>query len=252
MPVLQTIQNAGEVLALYDRSHSEWGVREVAERLQLAKSSAHDLLASLARIGVLSRTGEGRYRLGWRLVAMSDTLLETTELCREARPVMQELAEKYRETLHLAVLNDSRVVFLETIESKQPVRVELRSFGSRLYPHATAVGKVLLAYQPKEEVERIVQKEGLPGFTSNTITDAAELHRSLEKIRKQGYAYDLEELLPDLCGIGAPIFNYTGHVVAAICMTVPIYRFLRWQSEFRTATIRSAKAISERLGYYSS
>ncbi len=248
--MLQTIQKASEVLALYDYNHTEWGVREVAERLRLAKSSAHDLLSSLAQTGFLNKTADGRYRLGWRLVAMSETLLSTTELRQEARPVLEELADQYRETIHLALLDDTRVVHIDKIEGKQAVRIELAALGTRLYPHCSAVGKVLLAYQPGEGVERIIQAEGLPCFTPNTITGFNELHLALEKVRKQGYAYDLEETMPDLCCVGAPVFNHTRQVIAAISMSTPIYRFLRLQAEYRTATIRAARQISERLGYY--
>ncbi|HEY4690368.1 MAG TPA: IclR family transcriptional regulator [Anaerolineae bacterium] len=248
--MLQTIEKASEVLALFDREHTEWGVREVAERLGLAKSSAHDLLTSLAQIGLLGKTEEGRYRLGWRLVTLSETLLATTELRCEARPVLEELADQYQETIHLAILDDAKVVYVDKLEGKQAVRVELTSLGMRLYPHCTALGKVLLAHRPQADVKRIVKINGLPRFTANTITGEDELEQTLTKIRKQGYAYDLEEILPDLCCVGAPIYNYTGHVIAAVSMSIPAYRFQRSQAEFRKAVMRGARMISERLGYY--
>jgi len=250
--MLQTIEKAGKVLALFDREHTEWGVREVAETLGLAKSSAHDLLTSLAQVGLLGKTEEGRYRLGWRLVTLSETLLATTELRREARPVLEELAGQYQETIHLAILDDTKVVYADKLEGKQAVRVELTSLGTRLYPHCTALGKVLLAYRPEADVKRIVKTNSLPRFTPNTITDECKLEQTLTKIRKQGYAYDLEEILPDLCCVGAPIYNYTGHVIAALSMSIPTYRFQRSQAEFRQAIVRAAKMVSERLGYYGS
>lgn len=250
--MLQTIEKASEVLALFNREHPEWGVREVAEALSLAKSSAHDLLTSLEQVGLLGKNDEGRYRLGWRLVTLSETLLATTELRREARPIMEELADQYRETIHLAVLDDTKVVYVDKLEGKQAVRVELTSLGTRLYAHCSALGKVLLAYEPEENVKRIIKVEGLPRFTASTITDADELEQTLAKVRKQGYATDQEEILPDLCCIGAPIHNHTGHVIAAISMSIPAYRFQRSQIEFRKAVMRTGKLISERLGYYGS
>src|SRR5512134_1060314 len=236
--MLQTIQKAGELLSLYDREHTEWGVREVATKLKVAKSSAHDLMSSLAKLGFLNKTEENRYRLGWRLVTLSETLLATTELRREARPMMEELAEQYRETIHLAVLDDTQVVYVDKLEGKQAVRVELTSLGTRLYAHCSALGKVLLAYQPEENVKRIIKVEGLPKFTANTITEAGELEQTLAKVRKQGYATDEEEILPDLCCIGAPIHDHTGHVIAAVSMSIPAYRFQRSQDEFRKAVMR--------------
>ena len=248
--MLQTIQKAGELLALYDRDHTEWGVREVSTKLKMAKSSAHDLMSSLAKLGFLTKTEDNRYRLGWRLVTLSETLLATTELRQEAHPVMEELAADYQETIHLAVLDDTQAVYVDKLEGRQAVRVELTSLGARLYAHCSALGKVLLAYSSEEVVNRIIKTAGLQQFTPNTIIDEEELHQALEKIRKQEYAYDLEEILPDLCCVAAPIYNHTGKVIAAISMSIPTYRFRRSQNEYRDAAIRAGRAISKRLGYY--
>jgi DNA-binding IclR family transcriptional regulator len=247
--MLQTIQKAGELLALYDREHTEWGVREVAEKLKMAKSSTHDLMSSLAKLGFLNKTQNNRYRLGWRLVTLSEVLLSTTELRQEAHPVMEELAAHYQETIHLAVLDDTQAVYVDKLEGRQAVRVELTSLGARLYAHCSALGKVLLAYSPEEEVKRIIKTAGLPRFTPNTITDEEELHQALARIQKQGYAYDLEEILPDLCCVAAPIYNHSAKVIAAISMSIPAYRFRRSQTEYRDAVMRAAKSISKRLGY---
>ena len=250
--MLQTIQKAGELLSLFDREHTEWGVREVATKLKIAKSSAHDLMSSLAKLGFLNKTEDNRYRLGWRLVTLSETLLATTELRQEAHPVMEDLAAEYQETLHLAVLDDTQAVYVDKLEGRQAVRVELTSLGARLYAHCSALGKVLLAYKEETEVKRIIQTAGLPRFTENTITKEEDLLENLIKIRKQGYAYDLEEILQDLCCVAAPIYNHAGQVIAAISMSIPAYRFRRSQTEFRDGVIRAAKKISKRLGYYGS
>src|SRR3990172_3376277 len=182
--MLQTIQKAGEVLALYDRNHTEWGLREAATRLKMSKSSTHDLMSSLAKLGFLNKTEDNRYRLGWRLVTLSETLLATTELRREAHPVMEDLATQYQETIHLAVLDDTQAVYVDKLEGRQAVRVELTSLGARLYSHFSSLGKVLLAYSTEAEVNRIINTAGLPSFTPNTITGAEELHQALAKIQK--------------------------------------------------------------------
>jgi DNA-binding IclR family transcriptional regulator len=250
--MLQTIQKAGELLNLFDRDHAEWGVREAAAKLKIAKSSAHDLMSSLAKQGFLNKTADSRYRLGWRLVMLSETLLATTELRKEARPVMEDLAAQYQETIHLAILDDTQAVYVDKLEGRQAVRVELTSLGARLYAHCSALGKVLLANLEESEVRRIIQAAGLPRFTENTITREELLLQELAKIRKQGFAYDLEEILPDLCCVAGPICNHTGQVIAAISMSIPAYRFRRSQAEYRDAIVRTAKIISGRLGFYAS
>jgi len=248
--MLQTIQKAGELLALYDREHTEWGVREASAKLKIAKSSAHDLMSSLAKLGFLNKTEDNRYRLGWRLVTLSETLLATTELRKEAHPVLEDMAAQYQETVHLAVLDDNQAVYVDKLEGRQAVRVELTSLGARLYAHCSALGKVLLAYQDEEDAKRIIQMAGLPRFTDHTITDEDELLQNLGKIRKQGYAYDIEEILLDLCCVAAPIYDYSGNVIAAVSMSIPAFRFRRSQTEFRDCVIRAAKNISKRLGYF--
>lgn len=248
--MLQTIQKAGELMTLYDREHTEWGVREVATKLKIAKSSAHDLMSSLAKQGFLNKTDDNRYRLGWRLVTLSETLLATTELRKEARPILEELASQYQETIHLAVLDDTQVVYADKLEGRQAVRVELTSLGARLYPHCSALGKVLLANADEIEATRIIKLSGLPSFTANTITDEKTLLQELLKVRRQGFAYDLEEILHDLCCVAAPVYNHNEQVIAAVSMSIPAYRFRRSQTEFRDGVIRAAKNISKRLGYY--
>ena len=141
-------------------------------------------------------------------------------------------------------------MYIDKLEGRQAVRVDITSLGTRLYAHCSAVGKVLLAYRPVEDVRRIIELEGMPGFTPNTIISLDALEQELVKIRKQGYAYDEEEILTDLCCVGAPVRNYTGHVIAALSMSVPTYRFRRSEMNMRKAVISAAKTIGERLGYY--
>jgi DNA-binding IclR family transcriptional regulator len=150
------------------------------------------------------------------------------------------------------VLDDTQAVYVDKLEGRQAVRVELTSLGARLYAHCSSLGKVLLAYSSEDEVKRIIKTAGLPRFTPNTITDEEELQQNLVKIRKQEFAYDMGEIMPDLCCVAAPISNHTGKVIAAISMSVPTYRFKRSQTEYRDGVIRAARAISKRLGYYRS
>lgn len=248
--MLGTILKAGQILALFDREHAEWRVSDAAEKLGIAKSSAHDLMSSLTHIGLLSQTDEGRYRLGWKLVELGEVLLTTTELRRVARPVMEQIMHVYQETLHLAILEKGKVVYLDKLEGKQTIRVELTGLGSHLYAHCSGLGKVLLAHLPWAAVEEIItQQNGLPRFTDQTITDPEKLQRELARVREQGYAYDLGEIISDLRCVAAPIRNYSGKVVAAISMSVPSYRFERSRDTFRTAILQAGKLISCHMGY---
>lgn len=248
--MLNTILKASDVLNLFSKECPEWGVADVAAELGIAKSSAFDVIATLAHIGLLNQTDKGRYRLGWRLVTLSETLLATTELRPVARPIMEELMHRYRETVHLALLDKGKVVYIDKLEGNQTIRVELTSLGTRLYAHCSGLGKVLLAHLPWEQVEQIIEDQGMPRFTKNTITELPKLADELKKIAEQGYSVDMEEIVEDLCCVAAPIRDYHGKVIAAISMSIPCYRFHRSQKEFATTIVRTAKMISSKLGYY--
>lgn len=247
--MLTTILKAGEVLSLFDYDHAEWRVSDVAEVMGIAKSSAHDLMSSLTQIGLLSQTEQGRYRLGWKIVELSETLLATSELRTVARPIMEELLAAYQETLHLAILQKGKVVYADKLEGRQTIRIELTGLGTHLYPHSSGLGKVLLAHLPWHCVEDILNEQGLPYFTEHTIVDLEQFKTELAKVRKEGYAYDMEESLLDLCCVAAPIRDIKGQVIAAISMSVPSYRFERSRQQFRLAIVRAAQSISRHLGY---
>ena len=249
--VLGTVRKVAQVLDLFSAERPEWGVTEVARALGIPKSTAHALLVTMCRIGLLRKTPECRYRLGWRVLALNRVLLETTEFRAEALPVMQSLVNRYGETVHLAALDDGQVVYVEKLEGTRAVRVAVSRVGARLPAHCSAVGKVLLAFRPWDEVQAIVKAQGLPAFTPRTITSLQQLRAELERVRQQGYAYDLEEVMPELCCVAAPIRNYTGAVVAAMSLSVPAYRFHQYKDEYRRAILQAARQVSENLGYFS-
>ncbi|AFV77452.1 IclR family transcriptional regulator [Thermus oshimai] len=247
--MLGTVQKVGEVLELFTREHPEWGVTEVARALGIPKSSAHALLATLSQIGLLKRGREGRYRLGFRVLALAHVLLSTSSWREEARKAMEELVARFGETTHLAVLECGRVVYVEKLEGTRAVKVATTGIGVELPAHCSAVGKVLLAHRPWEEVLSIVEARGLPALTPNTITTLDELKTELQAVRERGYAYDIEEAVPELCCVAAPIRDHTGEVIAALSLSVPFYRFQERKEEYRRAVLEATRTVSERLGH---
>jgi DNA-binding IclR family transcriptional regulator len=248
--MLQTLHKAARALTLFTPLHPEWTVGEMAKTLELPKSSVSELLSSLAEHGLLRRVGPGRYRLGWRLLELGQTLLKTTEFRDEARAVMQEMVARWGETMHLAVLESGAVVYLEKLRGQQGLQVELSGVGVRLPAHCSGVGKVLLAYHPWEEVLRVVGNGELHRFTPNTVASLEALADELAKVRRQGYAYDLEEVSIGLCCVAAPIRDYEGHVMAAVSFSTPTHRFQMHKTQYTRAIVEGAQRISERLGYY--
>lgn len=248
MALIGSVERVGQVLDLFTTQQPEWGVTQVAEQLGVSKSSAHALLNTLCGVGLLRRTPEGRYQLGWRLVALSRVLMETAPVRQAALDVMERLVRIYGETVHLASLQNGKVVYLEKLQGNRAVRVEITGVGAELWAHASSLGKVLLSDLSQRELLQVLQRRGMPAFTVNTITDAEEFLQEIDQVRTQGYAYDIEEYALDLCCVGAPIRNHAG-VVAAISFSVPAYRFYEAKIAYRNAIVEAAHEISERLGY---
>src|SRR5919107_5652912 len=142
----RNIRKAMKVLDLFSLERPEWGVSEVARALGLPKSTTSELMSSLADQRLLSRIVKGRYRLGWWLFELSQTLLDTTEFRTEARSVMEELVRCWRETMHLAVLDDAQAVYVEKLQPTPAVKIKISRAGARLPAHCSGVGKVLLAH----------------------------------------------------------------------------------------------------------
>lgn len=245
--MLLTVKKIGPLLDLFSVERPEWGVTEVAERLHVSKSSAHALLRSLAEVGLLSCTVRGRYRLGWRFLDLGETLKASLSLRGTALPFMRSLASKHRETVQLSVLDRERVLFLERIEGTHPVRFSGAPIGARWPSHATASGKVLLSVRPKAEIAQLVQVEGLRAITPNTITDIDRLCEQLEIVRRVGYALDVEESVPGVSAIAAPLRLDRGVTVAALTMALPTTRFRANQQAMRKAVIDTAAAISHEI-----
>lgn len=244
----RTIKKAMQVLDLFSLERPEWGVSEVARTLQLPKSSTSELMSSLANQRLLSRTAKGRYRLGWRLFELSQTLLDTTEFRIEARKVMEELVRTWGETVHLAVLDGVQAVYIEKLQPTPAVKIKISRAGARLPAHCSGVGKVLLAHCEWEYAAELLEDQGLSALTSNTITDLDALADELERVRERGYAYDDEEILVGLCCVAAPIYGSKGEVVSAVSFSVPAYRFHPRRDEYTVAILDAARHISESAG----
>jgi DNA-binding IclR family transcriptional regulator len=243
--VLQTVNRAGQVLDLFSSSHPQWGATAVAHELDIAKSQAHELLVSLADIGLLQRGGPGRYTLGWRIVALNSLLVDTSDVRQEAARVMRALSARYGETVHLAVWGPSRAICIAAFAGRQGVAVPPCPVGEELPGHCTGAGKVLLACQPWQAVSDGLQREGLPRMTDRTIVTFEALGDELATVRRQGFAHEQEEHVANTCGVAAPIMDAQGDVMAAVSMSVPTDRWRRGALEYTRGLVAGAARSSE-------
>ncbi len=201
----------------------------------------------LVETGLLQSKGRGRYRIGWRVVELSETLRGTVNVRSVARAVLERLVRDYGETSHLAVMERSRVLYVDKILGTHQVNVTGARGGAQLEPHCSAVGKALLAHLSDEEITRILGGQPMRRLTSTTITDLKALFAELIAVRRVGVAYDVGEAAPDVHCVAAPVRDDMGVVVAAVSVSVPANRFVRSKPEFTAAVKAAAADISARL-----
>jgi DNA-binding IclR family transcriptional regulator len=230
--MLSTLGRAARVLDLFSVDAPEWGATAVAQELQIAKSQAHELLVSLCVGGLLQRVGSGRYRLGWRIVALNAVLVETSDLLRLVAPEMRALVGRYGETVHVAVW-DGRPVCVDARSGRLTTSIPPFSIGADVPAHSTALGKVLLAGRPADEITRFL--------TDHATLDAADI----EAVAAQGFAYEEQEYRPGTCSVAAPIVNPEAGVFASIGMSVPEDRWRRGRLGYR----RAVEAVAARVRF---
>ena len=189
---------------------------EISHKLGIPKSSASYILRTLERRGYLRRDPEtGRYRLGLKILSLGGDARANLDLAEVALPFMRGLQDRIHLTIHLAVLDQGEAVYIEKVEAPGFFKVNTW-VGRRMYLHSTSVGKCLLAWLPKPEVETLLRQQGMKKRTPKTISSVAKLLSGLERVREQGHALDDEENSLGARCVGAPIFDATGGVTAAL------------------------------------
>lgn len=232
--VLGTTATSLDVLEVLE-AHEGAGVTEIAERMELPKSTVHGHLTTLESAGFLVKCG-GNYHLGPELLRLGHRV--------RTRKRSHVLAEEFTETLFersgfrsiFVVEMGGRAVFLHTASGEKTGWTHER-IGNRLYLHNTAVGKAILAELPERRVEEILDRWGLPEETEYTITDREELLDELETVRERGYAKNRQENIEGLHGIGAAATDESGAVVGAFSITGPKHAFTGEDRERELADI---------------
>lgn len=248
--LLASVQNALRVLKEFRGASDGLGVSDLARRLDLGKSTVHRLLRTLAAEGFLTKEpNSSRYRLGLVLAELGAAATIDTDFHAAAIGPLEELWKLTGETVQIALLDGREVVYVERIESSHTLRL-FNEVGRRNWAHCTGTGKVLLAFLPDEELDRLLDGWDLPDLTPYTITDAAALRDDLAKVRARGYAQNVNESTIGVASVGAPIRDATGRVVAAVSAAGPTLRLNRTSLESHAgAVMAAAEAISRNLGW---
>jgi IclR family acetate operon transcriptional repressor len=225
------------------------GVTELGRRLGVHKATASRLVATLAERGMVERDPvTEKYRLGFGLIRLAGAAMASMDLVRIARPMLEDLADRTRETVNLGVLSGDAVVYIDQVTGTRSI-VAVSWVGRRTPLHCTSNGKILLANVGDAERARLLAKP-LVRETRSTVTDAATLETQLDEIRRRGYATTMEELEEGLNAVAAPIRRADGEVVAALSVSGPAFRMRPVDlPRVGRLTMESAGVISRRLGF---
>lgn len=224
---VQSVDRALEILEILSEK-SEAGVTEIAQIVGVHKSTISRLVEALVRRGLVEQVSErGKFKLGIGLIRLAGSASAQIDSVMLARPIAKKLAEKFGETINIATLDGSEVLYLDQVVG--PNALSMRTWvGKRVPAHATATGKVLTAWLP-ENIRSNIRPKKLSKLAKNTITDFKALEAELAKVRNNGFAIANEELEDELIAIAAPIKNSHKEVIAAIVLSGPAFRINKKQ-----------------------
>jgi DNA-binding IclR family transcriptional regulator len=248
-PHVLSVRHAVEILRCVASDPPVAGVREIASVVGLHKSSVSRMIATLEEADLVERDAASRrIRLGPRLLGLVAPLLPAVRVVDTALPQLVELAQRCGETISISIWDGAGAVNLEQVLGGKAVK-HYAARGSRNPAHATASGKLLLAFAPAETIDRVARRE-LRRFTPRTLCTRSALLTEIAAIRRQGHAVNEGEWSVDVGAVAAPVRNDKRVVVAAVTATVPMYRFAATNRRVLIEQVRdAADRVSARLGF---
>jgi DNA-binding IclR family transcriptional regulator len=239
--VLNTIARTGRVLDLFSAETPEWGVREVATILSLPKSTAFDLLASLAEIGLLQQTSDDRYRLGWQLLVITRRLMNSVCFDHQTQRTVAELACHLTAAITIGVWDGRGIVCIANAPGCRsgPVLAE----GARLPGHASALGKLLMAQLPWPKVQERIDQYGLPALTVNSVSDVDVFRKQLTWARQNDLAVEHGETVIGQSCVAVGIYDRERRVIAALSICTPSETMHSRHHEYAIAARKAARTL---------
>ncbi len=244
---VQSVDRALTILEVLARV-GEAGVTEIAAELDVHKSTAFRLIATLEQHRLVEQSGDrGKYRLGVGVLRLAGATTARLDLVQEARPVCRQLASDTGETVNIAVLSDRSALYLDQVAGSSALQPH-NWVGQHIPLHATSNGKVLLSGLDQRRLDEVLGS--LSTYTSHTITKKRELRGELDRVRELGYAVAVDELEVGLTAVAAPIRNSHGDVVASMSVSGPTFRLSADRvDDVARRLVEAAEEVSHRLGW---
>lgn len=215
----RSVQSLERGLAVLEElvKNGSMGVTELAKDLDLDKTIVHRLLRTLQGMGYVAQDTNRKYVVGSRLRRIGARAIVSLDLRAAAAPFMQQLVEATKGVAHLAKMAESRAIYIDRLQHPA-LTLASTDVGGVAPGYCSAAGKVLWAYLPPLELNELLETLEYRAHTSHTITERDTLQRHLAQVRERGYAIDMEEHRFGLIGVGTPVLDYNGNVIASICI----------------------------------
>jgi IclR family KDG regulon transcriptional repressor len=249
---IPSVTRAFNVLELFLDDQCPLSVPEIIARLGLPRTTTHEIVNTLIQNGYLRRDERqsNKVFLGPKVLELGSVYAGNLDLIAEGRRVAEGIVAECDETVQMAVLDGTEAVFVAKVDSSKLVRM-VSTVGSRLPAHCTAVGKMLLSSLPESEISELYEgRDSLVKMTENSVKSLPQLKHELSVIRKRGLSYDDCESNTDVRCVSAPVFNHSGRMVAAMSISVPIYRITpSRQDELAVMIRKGAEEVSRLMGH---
>lgn len=246
---IQSLERGLAVLLAFDEQQPSPTLAELAAATGYSRPAVRRILLTLRRLGYVEDHGV-RWSLTPRVLSIGQHYTASHGIADTAQPHLAALAEKTGESASLAVLDGDEVVYVARVAIRRIMSINV-SPGTRVAAHATSMGRVLLAWQPRERVDRYLARTGLTPHTAHTVTDPDQFRAALARVRLQGWSMVSEELEVGLISVSVPVHDHTGAVVAALASSTSTGRSTPGHLEKDTVpmVLKAADAISTDLGY---
>jgi IclR family transcriptional regulator, acetate operon repressor len=247
---IRVAERVADILSCFSLEQPALGVSEISRQLNLDKGTVCRILLTLEAKGLVTALDSSRkYSIGPKILQLAQVSLRKTNLGALALPHMKWLRDQTGETVSLSIRVGVNRVLIEQVESRYELRRTMEL--GKYYPlHAGSGGRVLLAHMPEDELDQFLSETQLTEFTDATVTDSARLREVLRQDRRDGFAVSHGEEIAWAAGVGAPVHDHTGFVVAALALQLVVSRFDPAKLDEYIGLVReTASRVSVSLGY---
>lgn len=245
----KTLERSLSILQLIADRKNGITLQEIANEMDMAKSSAFVIVQTLLELNYITtiRDNDKKYCLGIETFSLGMKYVNDMSLVNQCEVFLKPIAEKYNKTAFVAVLNGTKIVYVYKYVAEKAMLASC-ALGTRKDAYATALGKAILAFLPREEQNAILDATHFKAYTDYTITSKEKLLDELDKTKRRGYSLDVKELENITSCCGAPIFDYNGGAIAAVSLS-DIYNENLDDVVIAEELKETALQISKSLGY---